>query len=208
MKTSQKKLQYDKEYAKNNSDKLKEYQKTYYEEKIKNDSEKLKERAEYEKKYTLNNSDKLKEYRKAYHQANKDKRKAYNEANKDKHNARFQERKQTDPLFKLKTNIRQLIRSTIQAKGHKKSTKSEAILGCTFEQFKEHLESQFEPWMTWDNYGNPKDGIFAPNKTWDIDHIIPVTTALTESDIVNLNHYTNLKPLCSYHNRWVKGANI
>jgi len=111
-------------------------------------------------------------------------------------------------LFKLKTNIRQLIRSTIQAKGHKKSTKSEAILGCTFEQFKEHLESQFEPWMTWDNYGNPKDGIFAPNKTWDIDHIIPVTTALTESDIVNLNHYTNLKPLCSYHNRWVKGANI
>jgi len=61
--------------------------------------------------------------------------------------------------------------------------------------------------MNWDNYGNPKDGILEPNKTWDIDHIKPVSSALTEGAIVELNHYSNLQPLCSYHNRNVKRAN-
>jgi 5-methylcytosine-specific restriction endonuclease McrA len=32
----------------------------------------------------------------------------------------------------------------------------------TPEQLKEHLESQFEDWMTWDNYGE-----------WHVDHIHP-----------------------------------
>ena len=42
------------------------------------------------------------------------------------------------------------------------------------------------------------------NHGWDIDHIIPVSTAKTEEDIIKLNHYTNLQPLCSYINRYVK----
>ena len=113
-------------------------------------------------------------------------------------------RKQNEPLVRLRTNIRSLIGQSIRNKGFKKSLKSEQILNCTFEEFKQHLEGLFEPWMNWDNYGNPKDGLFEPNKTWDIDHIIPVTTAITEEDIIKLNHYTNLKPLCSYVNRWVK----
>ena len=61
--------------------------------------------------------------------------------------------------------------------------------------------------MTWDNYGNPKDGIFELNKTWDIDHIVPINKALTEEDVVRLNHYTNLQPLCSYTNRFIKRDN-
>ena len=28
--------------------------------------------------------------------------------------------------------------------------------------------------------------------------------AKTEEDIIKLNHYTNLRPLCSYNNRFVK----
>ena len=58
--------------------------------------------------------------------------------------------------------------------------------------------------MNWDNKGNPKDGILELNKTWDIDHIIPISTAITEEDIIRLNHYTNLQPLCSYYNRNIK----
>jgi hypothetical protein len=45
---------------------------------------------------------------------------------------------------------------------------------------------------------NPKDGIFELNKSWDIDHIIPISSAKTKEDIIRLNHYTNLQPLCSY----------
>ena len=65
----------------------------------------------------------------------------------------------------------------------------------------------FEPWMNWGNHGNPKDGVIEPNKTWDIDHIIPLSSAKTEDDIIKLNHYTNLRPLCSYNNRFIKKNN-
>lgn len=109
-----------------------------------------------------------------------------------------------DPLFKVKENVRNLIRASIVGIGKKKNTKTEMILGCTFEVFKQYLESKFESWMTWENKGNPKDGIFEPNKTWDIDHIIPLSSAKTEEEVIKLNHYTNYQPLCSYHNRFIK----
>ena len=127
---------------------------------------------------------------------------------KERRKAYYDNKMANDPLFRVRKNVRSLISMSIKNTGNKKSLKSELILGCTFQQFKEHLESQFEDWMNWDNFGNPKDGIFAPNKTWDIDHIIPSSSALTESDIINLNHYTNLKPLCTYVNRWVKGSKL
>ena len=48
--------------------------------------------------------------------------------------------------------------------------------------------------MSWDNYG----------VVWDIDHIKPLSSAITEEDIINLNHYTNLQPLDSFINRFIK----
>lgn len=39
---------------------------------------------------------------------------------------------------------------------------------------------------------------------WDIDHIIPSSIAISEEDIVKLNHFSNLQPLCSKINRDVK----
>ena len=78
------------------------------------------------------------------------------------------------------------------------------ILGCLFEEFKQYIENQFADWMTWDNHGNPDDGILELNKTWDLDHIIPISEAKDESDIIRLNHYANFQPLCSYTNRFVK----
>ena len=78
------------------------------------------------------------------------------------------------------------------------------ILGCNSQTLKQHLESKFESWMNWDNYGNPKDGVYEPNKTWDIDHIIPLSSAINEEELIKLNHYTNLQPLCSYNNRFIK----
>ena len=42
----------------------------------------------------------------------------------------------------------------------------------------------------------------------DIDHIIPLSSAKTEEDIIRLNHYTTLQPLCSYTNRYIKKNNL
>jgi len=45
------------------------------------------------------------------------------------------------------------------------------------------------------------------NYGWDIDHIIPISTAKTEDDVYKLNYYTNLQPLCSKINRYIKKNN-
>lgn len=58
--------------------------------------------------------------------------------------------------------------------------------------------------MNWGNYGNWNGVPTEPNTAWDIDHIIPSSSAKTEEELLKLNHYTNLKPLCSFTNRWVK----
>ena len=42
---------------------------------------------------------------------------------------------------------------------------------------------------------------------WDIDHIIPLSSAKNEDDLLRLNHYTNLQPLCSKVNRDIKRKN-
>jgi len=75
------------------------------------------------------------------------------------------------------------------------------MLGCSFKEFKIYLESKFESWMSWENYGLYNG---RPNYGWDIDHLIPSHTAKDEKDIFLLNHFTNLQPLCSYKNRVVK----
>jgi HNH endonuclease len=59
--------------------------------------------------------------------------------------------------------------------------------------------------MNWENWGKYDGKI---NTSWDIDHIIPISSAVTEEDILKLNHYTNLQPLCSYVNRYIKKDNL
>jgi hypothetical protein len=59
--------------------------------------------------------------------------------------------------------------------------------------------------MTWENKGLYNGN---PNYGWDIDHIIPLSEAKSKDDVIRLNHYTNLQPLCSYINRDVKKNKI
>lgn len=212
-----------KQYREDNKDKIKELKKKrykenkeYYENYYKNNKEKVKN---LNKEYYKNNKEKVKKLKEGHYKENKEKyvlsAKKWREKNKNWspkdikqiRKISYQKRIVNDPLFKIKKNIRSLISNSIRNKGYKKNTKTEHILDCTFEEFKEHIEKQFESWMNWDNYGNPKDKIFEPNKTWDIDHIIPVSNGLTEQELIKLNHYTNLKPLCSYYNRWIKRDN-
>ena len=68
-------------------------------------------------------------------------------------------------------------------------------------EFKLYLESKFESWMSWENYGLYNGEL---NYGWDIDHIIPLSSTISEDEIIKLNHYTNLQPLDSYINRYVK----
>lgn len=100
------------------------------------------------------------------------------------------QRMQTDPLFAIKERVRGLIRECLKKQGHKKQSRTVDILGCSIDDFKLHIERQFLPGMTWENRGD-----------WEIDHITPISTATTESELLQLNHFTNMRPLWREANR-------
>jgi len=181
-----------------------------YIDKSKNASKENKKK--YSKKYRSNNLHKLKIYNKEYRKKNKEKVKTWKSniyklnaerqregvkkhymKNKEKIMKKQKEyyilKKKTNPLFRLKCNIRNLILQTFKTIGRRKNTKTESILGCSFEEFKAHIESQFQPGMSWDN-----------RKLWHIDHIMPVSMAKTYDEVIRLNHYRNLRPLWAHEN--------
>jgi len=125
---------------------------------------------------------------------------------KEKRKIDFNERMKIDNLFALKTKITKNIRKYIVKKGFVKKAKTTDIIGCSYEEFYNHIESLFEPWMNWDNKGLYEGGRF--NYGWDIDHKIPLSSANTEEEVIKLNHYTNLQPLCSCVNREIKQDNL
>ena len=113
-----------------------------------------------------------------------------------------------DPLYKLKVSFSRRLNKLLKRVECDRSTNKPYYLdklGCSFEEFKIYLESKFEDWMTWENYGKYNGEL---NYGWDIDHIIPLSKAITENDIYNLSHYMNLQPLCSRTNRDIKKDKI
>lgn len=161
------------------------------------------------KEWRANNEDRVKEYgksdvRKKYYTENKksinkqvsNKRKGDPEWNAYRR-SNYRKRMENDLLFKLKQNIKSLINGSFKNRGLRKTNKTIAILGCSFEEYKEHIEKQFEVWMDWNNYGSYNVG---GKRTWQIDHIIPISSAKTREELITLNHYSNLRPLCSKEN--------
>jgi len=172
-----------------------------------------KENPEGDKRYYYENQEKNKVRTKEYYKKNKEavskRGKEYHKKNKVKHNKRVNDRYKlllkTNPLARLKHNVRRRLNSAISNGGYTKRSRTMEYVGCDFNEFKSHLESQFEPWMTWDNYGGIPTGF---NQCWDVDHIIPISKAINEDEVFKLTNYTNLRPLCSYYNRYVKKDNI
>jgi len=164
------------EYRLNNKEKIKEYNKEY---KLKN-KERFKEyNKEYHKKYNI-------QYSKQYRLNNKERVKKYN---KEYQKQYLKERRIIEPLFKLRCNIGSNIRMAIKRQGYTKKTKTFQLLGCTYEEFKEHLEKKFTKGMSWENQGE-----------WHLDHIYPVSLAKDEEELIRLNHYTNFQPLWALDN--------
>lgn len=169
-------------------------------------------RNEYYKEYRRKNKESIKEKSKEFREANKElvkqRKKAYYDNLSDEEKNRIKEKKkqnyydniekyrkrkreyvaermEEDPLFKLKFNLRTLIRNSLNREFTIKSKKTIEILGCSFEEFYKHLESKFDENMNWDNQGS----------YWHIDHIKPISLAKNEKEVYELNHYTNFQPL-------------
>ena len=142
----------------------------------------IKRRNQLAREARARNPDKFKEMgRKNYH-LHKSKR------NKKAHEYIVKRRK-TDPMYALKNRIRSLINQTFKVKNLSKESKTMQILGCTFDEFKTHIERQFYGGMTWDN-----------RNKWHFDHILPTSLAKNEDDLIRLNHYLNLRPCWAKEN--------
>jgi hypothetical protein len=56
-------------------------------------------------------------------------------------------------------------------------SKFSQYIGCSQEQLVSHLEAQFKPGMTWENYT-----LYG----WHIDHIIPLSSAKDDKELYSL----------------------
>lgn len=178
---------YKKEYAIMNAEKIKEYKKIYYQENL----EKIKQRHKYQYE---KNKNKILAQNKVYREIHKDKdkenHKKYYENHKNKIIARTTEygkqRRKQDKIYKFKCQVRHLIGLSFTRKGYIKSKKTEEILGMDLLNFYNYLLRTFK-----NNYGYEWDGI----ESVHIDHIIPLSMAKTEKEVISLCHYTNLQLL-------------
>lgn len=107
-------------------------------------------------------------------------------------NTHNKQRRASDPLFKLKCNIRVLIGNAFKRKiGWKKNTKTQMILGCNFTTLYDHLIQTFK-----NRYGRMPTNL----DNIHIDHIIPCSLAKNEEELLKLNNYNNLQWLLAIDN--------
>ena len=131
----------------------------------------------------------------------------YNEAHRDEINRKARERNKTperkaymaewDAQYRSlpKSRLDQRMKTAIKIalKGNKAGRSWESLVGYTLEDLRIHLERQFLPGMSWDNFGN-----------WHIDHIVPKASYRYDND--NDPDFracwalTNLRPLWAEEN--------
>ena len=154
-----------------------------------NNIDKIKERTK-----TQRNTEDYKVYRQKYLEENREEinrvKKLYKLNNREKvlqDKREYYQRKKNDPIFALSKRLRQRIYHIVN--GNNKSKSTLEVLGCSYEEFKIHIENQFTEEMSWDKLGDIH-----------IDHIIPVSSVETIEEVYKLNHYTNLQPLWAKDN--------
>ncbi len=148
-----------------------------------NREKRLRQRREYCKKYP--------------ERVAKQKRREYLK-NKERHLKRGRdyqkEKRKVDIHFKIKKNVSKLIWSRLKSRLSGKDGLStfRDILPYTLEELMQHLESRFESWMNWDNYG-------AKRNYWVIDHIKPDSSfnykSTNDKEFQECWALSNLQPL-------------
>lgn len=145
------------------------------------------------------NQDKSKQRVKRWRENNKEKylqnQRNWKKNNPDKvreKNKRSNAKKMSIPGWKLSSNVSRSIRKHL-ASGAKAGRKWETLVGYTIEQLTKHLEKQFQPNMSWENYGK-----------WHIDHKIPLSvhnfSSPKDIDFKRAWSLKNLQPMWAVDN--------
>ena len=184
----EKMTQYNKKYWQETKEEQKEKNKIWRANNKEHIQQKMREWLEVNKEHK-------KQTDKEYREANWEKKKEYN---REWNRNNYQDMKinpyraEEFTLLTIKKNCARRIREMLK---QDKSQTTMEYTGCTLEELKAHLESQFQNDMTWDNYGIYTFG----NNTsgWHIDHIIPCAAFNFEDDFEQKAcfYYLNLQPL-------------
>ena len=68
-------------------------------------------------------------------------------------------------------------------------------LGCDHAALREHIAARFKEGMVWARYGQ-----------WEVDHIVPLTAAQSQAELLELCQFKNLQPLWKRENQKKGGA--
>ena len=165
-----------------------------------NNKETLKEKR---KDYSKVNIEVIKQRTSSYYKKNKkDIQKAqitYRQENKSritKQQVKYHSnRKKIDPIYNLRTNLAARTAVAFKAKYWRKGKGTEKLLGTNFKIAVKFLNN------------NPY-GFKVGDPEIDIDHIVPLSSANTGEELINLCYYTNLQLLPKEYNRFTKKDNV
>jgi hypothetical protein len=129
------------------------------------------------------------EWRAKYPERNKQMMRDWWENNPEKR-AEYQSRPHVKIIRIARSRINTILR---QLKLRKLQNTHDIIGGVTGQFFKQYVEAQFTPEMTWENHGS----------YWELDHTIPIMSfdVSIESEMLKAFHYSNCKPLKKFDNR-------
>ena len=155
-----------------------------------------KKKKEYQKKYYSKPEVKKRqrEYQKKYYSKQEVKKKKKEYQKRPEVVQHRIKRLKDDPVYKKRKHLRAKVRGAVIHQRCYIST-IHKLIGCDVPTARQHLEAQFEPWMTWENYGRGKG-------KWSIDHIVRVASIdiFDEDEVKRIFHYTNMRPLCFIKN--------
>ena len=148
---------------------------------------------EHDRRYYTQNKGKVLANVRRWSGQNKDRVRVYKRRWRERNLAYKREyqrkRSAADVEFKLKKVLRTRLYCAL--KRGQKTGSAVDDLGCSIGQLKCWLEYQFQPEMTWDNYGE-----------WHIDHVIPLSSFdLTDrQQLLEACNWYNLQPLWAVDN--------
>lgn len=123
------------------------------------------------------------------------KQREYRAKNREYINARKREYEQSkkiaDPKYKLIVRARNTIRKSFSRRGAQKCVLAETITGLDSKRLCDYLINTF-----YETYGRKWDG----SEIVHIDHIVPISSANTEEEIIKLCHYSNLRLITAEDN--------
>lgn len=122
--------------------------------------------------------------------------KEYVSTNKTRLREITKKRLEENPVEAYSLKIKKQIQAVYARNQKSVGPKLFAILGCQAKEFIAHINAQLNDGMTPENYGE-----------WQLDHIIPISSAKSKEDVERLCHYTNYQPLWRYENR-TKGNRV